>query len=55
MFGSHRLLLLRHIGPLLLSDIESCLSGSIFLFFSKTAAHSSDPGIDFFFCSVFEV
>ena len=33
----------------------SCLSWSISLFFSKTVPRCSDPGIYFFFCSVFKV
>ena len=40
---------------LFLSDMGSCLSWSILFFFSKTAPCCSDPGTDFFFCSVFEM
>ena len=55
MFGNHRSLLARHSGPLLVFvRYGSCLSWSI-SFFSKTTPGCSDLGIDFFFCSVFEV
>ena len=41
---------------LCLGEMGSCLSCSISLgFFPKTAPRCSDPGVDFFFCSVFEV
>ena len=57
MFGSHRSWLARYIGPLLvfLSEMGSCLSWSISLFFSKTAPRCSDSGIYFFFSGVFKV
>ena len=59
MFGSHMPLLARCIGLLLVffSEMGSCLSWSknFLVFFSKTFPCCSDPGIDFFFCSVFEV
>ena len=57
MFGRHRALLERHIGPLLFfnSDLGSRLSRSISLFFSKTARRCSDPVTDLFFCCGFEV
>ena len=57
MFGSHRPWLARYIGPLLvfLSEMESCLSWSVSLFFSKTAPRCSDSGIYFFFSGVFKV
>ena len=65
MFGSHKLLLVRHTGPLLVFGViwevvylEAfpwfCLFVCLLLF-SKTAPRFSDPGIDFFFCSIFEV
>ena len=57
MFGSHRSWLARYTGPLLvfLSEMGSCLSWSISLFFSKTAPRCSDSGIYFFFIGVFKV
>ena len=38
-----------------LSEMGSCLSWSISLFFSKTASRCSDSGIYFFFSGVFKV
>ena len=64
MFGGLRSLLARHIGPLLfcarnekMSILEYFLVFFFFFFFffCKTAPRCSDPGIDFLFCSVFEV
>ena len=58
MFGSHRSWLARYIGPLLvvfLSEMGSCLSWNISLFFSKTAPRYSDSSIYFFFSGVFKV
>ena len=58
MFGNHRSLLVRHIDLLLAFrvvwgvvylEIFPCVSPS------KTAPRCSDPGINFFFCSIFEV
>ena len=58
MFGSHRSMLARHIGPLLVLGVKwGVVHLGVFpcFFFLKTAPGCSDPGIDFFFSSVFEV
>ena len=59
MFGSQRSLLARRMNLFIVffwSEMGSCLYWNISLvFFSKTASGCFDPGIDFFFCSVFEM
>ena len=62
MLGSHRSLVvrLRHILSITCffewyGELSILNLVEVFPFLSKIAPHCSDPGIDFFFCSIFEV
>ena len=59
-FGSHRIVLARHFGLLLVFQVKwgvvyRGLFPCLFAFFFKTGTRSSDPGIYFFLCGVFKV